>query len=678
MPIEAKAQIVIKGGTESLKVLQGVKRATSDVAKEAQKAAKEQERTAKAAVRATEAAARAQQKAARDTAKAQEKGARDAARAAEKSAKDSERAAQREADRWQQLAQKSRDVRIRAHEAATRAAQREAAKQVETAKRTAAAEAQARRDGWRKAGGYLTAGTAGLIAGATTASSTARGIAGVKDVRERITSANEFRERLVRTTGEAGMSTAESDVVQKKVVEASTASGKDIGELMSVLETGQAQFNDLKFYAEHLKEIATISKVAGSDAGDFAKSLGFIRQAFGLTGDQAIEAAYLMKAAAAKGSIEVKNFANDFAPVAGVFAQGTGLTGMEGVRQFLGVAQAGGTLGTGSDVTATMTERFIALLGDTDKMKELKSKAGISVKGKTPEQIINEMATSKKFNKPGMMQDIFGSDVLGRKMITALVSARRRVIEGKEGAIDIGSIAGVSAEAGRTSVAAGFKNVEQEGFFRMQQAAARAQADTLANLETYNSDILMVAETSMRLEEAFGRLSLWADAIAAVGIVGGAVSTVGKLANAGGGGGALAKALPSVANAGTALAAGAGTALAAGSTAVGAATAGALAGTVGAGLAIGGVLGTLGNQVTGLVRQDDKTASDLLADALFEAFNKNDARFQKGSRIENTNEEGTKTLVTIMKENNQKLESIDRGLRSANTKPEAGASREPR
>jgi hypothetical protein len=167
-----------------------------------------------------------------------------------------------------------------------------------------------------------------------------------------------------------------------------------------------------------------------------------------------------------------------------------------------------------------MMERFVSLLGDVDKMKELKAKTGIDVKGKAPEQIINEMATNTKLNKAGMMQDIFGSDILGRKMIGALTTARKRVLGGQPGAIDIGAIAGVDAQAGRAGVAGGMQTLSGEGFFKLQIEAASLQADAVTNLESYNQQVLAVLEVSSRLELAFGSLSLWAESIAAIGVVG--------------------------------------------------------------------------------------------------------------------------------------------------------------
>lgn len=699
MPIEAKAQIVIKGGPESLKVLQGVKRGTSDVAREAKKAAQETERwqklawksadarmradekAARATAKAAELAARAQQKAARDTqrvqtkaaqeaAKAAEKAQRDAVRAAEKAQRELDKLAQKEADRWRQLAAQS-----------ARYAEQEAAKRIAEAKKTAASEAQSRRDSLRRAGGLIGAATAGVLAGGMVAASTARGIAGVKDIRERITSANDFRERLVRVSNDAGFSSAQRESVQGQVLATSKSTGMGIDELMGVLEAGQGQFNNLQYFADQLESIGRIAKASGADAKTLALAMGFANQAFGMTGEAAEESGYLMKAAANIGSVEVNDLANAFAPVAGIFAETTKHKGQSGYKEFLGLAETMNTGGFGAEGSATRAESFLKAISGVDTQKKL---AGIGVKGFVGKDgsidipmLIEKLATSKKFSSASVRQGIF-EDVRAQQGVETLVAARRRVQEGVAGAVDMNTFQSLEASTGKSSVDSGMREMQGEGFFKMQQEAARMQAETVENLGSLNSQVLSVAQAADRLESAFGSLSLWANSIAAVGLVGGAVNTVGNLANAGAGGGALAKALPSVANAGATIAGGAQTALAAGSVTVGAAGAAVATGAALAAGAVGAAIGYGINELTSAVRSDDKTLSDLLSDALFEAFNKNDARFQQGSRIENMSEDGTKRLVTVMEANNKKLESIDQGLRTANTKPDPGAPRGPR
>jgi hypothetical protein len=671
MAIQAKAEIILRGGPQALKTLQGIKRETNTAGRAARDAARETDRWQRLAQKSADARMRAEQKAAREairaaqqTARAKQKAHQDAARAADKSARDSERAAQREADRWQKLAQKAADERIRQQQRATQAAQREAAKQ-------AAAEAQARRDSIRRAGGAIGAVTAGALAGAGAAMSTARGISGVKDVRERITSANEFRERLVLTTNQAGMSAQEREATQARVLDASRSTGKDIGELMGVLETGQAQFNNLKFFADNIGEIAKLSKAAGADTGEFATALGYAQQAFGLTGDEAMEAAYLMKASADKGSVELSNFARDFAASAGIFAMNSGQKGMAGVRSFLGAAQGVATGGFGSAESATRLERFITDINDVEVQKGLK---GIGVTGFVGSDgkvdvgnLIKQLGSNQKFKSAATRQDIF-KEVRSLQAVEALVAAQGRVQSGVGGAIDFDTISRVDAQAGRDATTAGFKAMQSEGFFRAQQQAADMQADSVEKLAEFNEQVGFVTDASNRLEKAFGTLSVWASSIAAAGVVGAGTSLAGKLlgggkaaagaAGAAGAGGALAKSLPSVAKAGGAITGAASGALALGSTAVGAASGAAIAGTIGIGLAAGGALGY--GLDKGVEAVTGKGLSDRLADLMFQMVH------------------GNRELVTETKETNRKLAQLDQSTRAAGKPGANGANREPR
>lgn len=668
MPIEANARITLRGGPESLKVLQGVRRGTSEAAKEARKAAQESERAAKATARAAEAASRAQQKAARDAAKASEKASRDSTRAAEQSQKAIERAAQKEADRWQQMARQSARVREAAQQAATRSAQREAAKQIEIAKKTAAAEAKARQDAVRGAGGMVGAATAGVLAGGMSAASTARGIAGSQDVGQRIQAANQFRERLVLATNQAGMGADERQAVEGQVLAASTSTGKDIGELMSVLETGQAQFNNLKFFADNLKEIATISKAAGADTGEFATALGFVQQAFGLSGDEAMEAAYLMKASADKGSVELKDFAAHFADAAGIFAMSTGQKGMGGVRQYLGAAQGVATGGFGAAESATRMKQAASFLNRAETQKDLKAIGIKNIVGPGGKidlgSVLEKLGSNKKFMGSAQTRQEIFSDVQAREGIEAMLAARSRVQAGATGAVDFKTISEVDAASGRAATGQTFEAMQGEGFFKMQQEAAQMQADTVTNLSAYNAQVLGVTEASNRLEKAFGTLSVWAGSIATMGLVGAGTSMLGKLASGGGaaaGGGALARAVPSLATAGGAISGAGASALAAGSSSVALGSAAGLAAAGGVALVGGAVGGAVGYGIDkGVEAVTGEKLSEKLGNAIFELVH------------------GNNELVRVTKETNRKLDSIDQGQRANVVKPAAPGAREPR
>ncbi len=528
MAIEAEARIVVRGGSAAMREMQGVQRRTNEAAKASKAAAREQERASRELLKAKQREAAAAEKA---------KSTQE--RAARKAAQVEQAEARKVLDYWTKAHTQSVIARQRAEQQATRIVQREAAKRLQVEKDTLAKRDRAMQENARRGRMFIGAAAGGVLAGASAAAGTARSVGGIQSVQERIQQANEFRERLTIVGSQAGLSPEEKAAAEAKLVEASKATGKSILELVGVLETGQAQFNDLRFFSDHMAEIATIARTSGADAGEFARALGFTRQAFGLTGDEAMEAANLMVAAAGQGSIEVKDFATSFAPVAGLFAQSTGLKGLAGVRQFLGTSQAAGTLGKSADETATLVERFIAAIGSVDVQGDLKAATGINAKGMTPEQIIERLATSTKFRKAGVKEGIF-KDIREQQAVTALISARNRTAAGQTGAIDIGAIARVDASAGSALTTQTMQQLEGSGALSFDRQNAALQEDTLNKLSEYNGELLKVNEMSGKLETSFGTLALWANTIAATGLgsaIGGALG--GGLG--GGGGGMLGK-----------------------------------------------------------------------------------------------------------------------------------------
>lgn len=677
MTIEAIAKVVVQGISEALKATQGITRATRESNKVGQEQAKASAAANKQAIAEHKERIKQQEKlaaAAAKTAAAQRnasvKATREANAAAAAAEKEQERLATKQADYWAKLAQKSADQRIRQEERVTKAAIREAAKQAKAAEATAAKQKKERDDTFRRVGGAVGAVAAGALAGGMAAVGTARAVGGYKSVADRVTSANEFRERLVGVTSAAHMTPEEREATQAKVLDASKATGKDQGELLGVLETGHGQFNDLKFFADNIKEIATIAKVANADTGDFAKAIGSVKQAFGLTGDEAIQAAYLMKASADQGSVELKDFARDFAASAGIFAQNTKQKGIGGVRQFLGTAQGIATGQFGSAESSTRLERFIADINDVGVRKEL-GKIGINnvsdASGKVDVgALLDKLGNSSKFKSAAVRQGIF-KETRSLQGVEALIAARERE---KTGGVGFRTIAGVDEAAGRSAVQTGFDALSQEGFFKMQQLAAQQQADVTTNLEKYNKQVLAVLEVSGKLEAAFGSLALWANAIATSAVVGGVAKlALGNMKGAGGGvaeaasGSLTGMAINSLKTTGAlgAIAAGGG-----------AAGAGVMLGggllAAGAGYAVGSAL----NDATSGYRDDKQSLSDLLAGALEQIAAGGlggDAKSRIGATITNENG-GTRQIVAV-------LEKIDSGLRAQSDKPKAGGKRDP-
>lgn len=690
MAIDASARITLRGGSEALKALQGVTRGTGAASKEAQKAAKETERWQRMAIashqqrmkeqaaltKETARSAAQQAKSAQQVAAAKEKAAQAAVAAAEREAKAIDRIQQRQVERWQRLAQKSTDVQMREDAKKVAAAQRLAAKQIDIAKRTAATELEARRKHNRELGGLIGTGTAAVLAGGVTAVSAARGASGAKSIQERIQSGNEFRERLMRVSSAAGMSGEEREALQASILTSSAKNGQDAGEMLGIVETGQGTFNDARGFAKNAEEIGRIAKTAGADMVALTEAIGHTNNAFGLTGDIAMETGYAIKSSADVGSTEVEKLATAFAPVAGTYALTTKQTGVKGRNQFLAMAQTLNTTGVGAEGAATRANQVLAAVSEKETQDKLKA---IGVKGFIGKDggidlssLIKQLEGNKKFQSANVRQDIF-NELRGRQGIETLVAARRRVKSGDKTAIDLDTMTPDIAGA-KTKVDAYMGDIEGEGWFQAQKENAEMQKATTENLGSFNSQIGFVTSAANTLEKAFGSLSLWAGAVGAMGITGiggtllkgalsgkDAPSMVEKL------GGAASKA-------GGWLAGGAGSMLAAGGTAVGAASGAALAGAIGIGAGAGVGVGMLANATTSYLREDKQSASDLLAGLIFEAVNGGGARGRIGGTSTTRVDDGKGGQKEIVKV----LERIDSGLRAVNQKPNAGAPRGPK
>jgi hypothetical protein len=654
-----------------LRALQGIARATALGSREAKAQARAHEQAQREAIRQSQQRSREEKRAGAESARTAQEVAQTKARAEKQAGAEQDRQAQRTRDANGRFVRGARDAasaRIAEEARVSRAVQKEAEKQ-----------AKSRQEAFKRAGGVLTGVAGGVVAGSLAAASTARGATGAKSLADRIQAANEFRTRLVTTSSAAGLTDVEREAVQQKIVSASTKTGTDANDLLGVIEQGQAKFNSLKFFADNLEEIATIAKASGSSTEDLAVALGTMRQQFKLTPEQTMEAAYLIKSSADKGSIELKNFAKDFAGTIGIFANNTGQTGIEGVRQFIGASQTIATGGFDSVSSSTKLERIAADLQDADVRSGLK---GIGVKessyiggdGKVDlGKLITQLSGNKKFQSGAVRQDIF-KEVLSRQGIEAMISAKRNTAAGQAGAFDFETIArGADAASGRSGVGAAYAALSKEGAFRADLKNADMQADTLLNLESFNSGLDLVTSAANTLEKKFGSLSLWWGSIAATGagvattmagqklLGGGAAEAAGGAGAGAAGGGALASL---------------GKVLTAGGTAVGGAGALAIGGAVGLGGALGYGASLAGDAVTSHYRDDKKGMGDAVGSWLFDTFNGGGQAREKigGQIVTKLDPEGN----ALQKEVVQVLKQIDSGLRAAQEKPQAGGAREPR
>lgn len=632
--LEAQARIVLTGAQDALRTVEGVKRRTDDAGKRQRENAKSQERAAKDSQRAQERAAQSAQRAVERQQKAQERAAQSQKRLEQAATE----ANKREHEKRTKEAERAAQARVRAEEKAAKEIARVQQAETERWRRMSAESARQRmaeeerssrsrarnREGvLRRAGGALAGLAVGAGAGAMMAANTARDVAGVQSVQERIKRGGDFRERLIITSAQAGVSNDKRQEIQGQIQSAATRSGKDPLEILGALELAQKSFNGFETFAGMIEELAITAKASGSDVQDLTGALGYVQKAFGLTQEESKQALDLMVAAAAKGSIELSDFARDFAPVAGIFAMSTQQKGIAGVRSFLGTSQGVGTGGFGSAESATRVERLVAEMNDSKTRAKLKA-AGVKLP-KSGEAInmgdfLEQIATNKNLQTSEQRQRIF-TEVRASQGLDTLLAARQHVQSGAKDAIDFNTIAGVGANEGKNLTRNTMAQLESAGVLDLQREATKAQNDVITNLQKYNDQILAVVRVSGELERSLGSLSLWAPSIASTGL-----------------GGLLGGLLPGLFGGGAgAGAAGAGATAAGGTLAGSVATAGAgaLAGAVGIGGIVGGATGYAIDK--GTEWATGKSISDRGADWLFKLFEGGSADEVRANQSSRTN-----------------------------------------
>lgn len=537
MAIKAEARVVVRGGSEALKTLQGLRRETTQAGKAAKAAATSQAKAEKSElqqrIQNANTYRRIQEQTARRVSSTQ---AREASRAA--------RTAEREARR------------------VTRTAQVEAAKQERSAKKLADEQETAATRARKSRGRLLGAVTAGVVAGASTAFSTARGIAGQRDIKDRVRTGLDFRERFIVSSTQAGVTGKQAAAAQASILAASNATGVDQMDLLGAVERGQSEFNAFQGVADNIGTLAEQAKGAGIDVASFTSAVLRMQQAFGLADKDIKKTGDLILASASAGAIEAGNIATDFAPTAGLFAQNTGHMGEAGLREFLGTAQAMGTLGAGSAESATMTENFLNEINKKDVQKKLR-RIGVSVTNKDGtmrgfQDIVTDLAGNKKFQSANVRQEIF-AEKRARVGVEALMGATKRVQAGT-GTVDIGTIAGVDSAEGEKKTKEVMAALASEGLLDIQRESARMQSDVIANLRSYSDQVRALQRVSNALEAQFGPLALQADAAksALAGLTLTALAT-GGFRGGGGGGGPAGTVGSAIGNAASVIAIGAAT-----------------------------------------------------------------------------------------------------------------------
>lgn len=186
---------------------------------------------------------------------------------------------------------------------------------------------------------------AGAFAGRQ-AFQTARSITGAPTIVENIGSAKDFQRRMTLLQNQSQMTDAQMGSLQGRLVEQGSSGTLSPSQLLAGVEAVQRLegADAIPAYLESMADLSNFSEGLGANFEDLSKLSTILQRQFGITAKQMPETIGLVAEAGVQGSIEIENFARQFPRVMGVFAARLNRSGVEGVKEFAAVAQAGATM----------------------------------------------------------------------------------------------------------------------------------------------------------------------------------------------------------------------------------------------------------------------------------------------------------------------------------------------
>lgn len=472
-------------------------------ARAARQATVAQERAAKAAVTAQQRAAKAIQAAREKAAKATTDAERKAATEQEREAR---KLAQEEV-RWAEWAERqkylARQREFRESEKTARAQLRLAEKASKHEQRITTQSGRNRRRMLVAAGGAAF----GAAKGAAELVGRGQGLAGAGSLEERLSTAGDFREKLIRSANEAGVSAEDRQKAEAVLLKASEDTNISVMDLVQGLSEAQVRFDKFREFAVIMDDIARVSASSGESVNDLVGAIGTATQVFQL--DEAGQRDFIdaLVATSARGTIGVGDVSRDLAPTMGNFQIATGRTGAAAAREFLATAQVVGTSQAGAAESATMIERFMQELNKIKVQKNLK-RIGVDVteggkiggKLKNVGDIVNTLSGNDKFAKPAVRQAIF-EEIRGRKGAEFMVAALQRNPE------LFTELERMKAGAGSEQTAKGLGDLKQDPMFRLRNIGVHAQTDTLRDANRIVEKITPAVTELTKLQVQFPLLT---------------------------------------------------------------------------------------------------------------------------------------------------------------------------
>jgi hypothetical protein len=243
-----------------------------------------------------------------------------------------------------------------------------------------------RRGGRGEGGGGGGGGIGGAIVSGATAAATdalgrARGFAsagGARSPEELAAASAAFRLSSIRLSGNAGLDAGARERMEASVLATSERTGIGADELLAGLEGSFNRFNNLETVVANIDRLANVALATGSSFENIVGAVGAAERQFNLTTAETATFADMMVQAGAEGSIDADALAGAFGSTLGSVRRGTGVGGLEGARQALGIAEVLGAGEFNAAEAATHAERLVRSLNRDDVRANL-AEVGVNV-----------------------------------------------------------------------------------------------------------------------------------------------------------------------------------------------------------------------------------------------------------------------------------------------------------
>lgn len=338
------------------------------------------------------------------------------ARLQEREAIRASRLKQREADRTAQAI-------VRAESKARREAEKTATKQIQEAERASSR----RRAILKGIAGGVAGAAGGALHGAIQLGGRAQQLAGVDDRITQLRNAEQV-ERIITVKGnEAGLSGAQKDIVRSRIMEGTEAGQMNPADLANALSDAQTRFADFMGFADIAPQLAEAAFGLNENMQDLVGATGTANKTFGVSYLDALE---IITSGAAEGAVGAGELSNAGARYMGLYAEKTGHSGEEGLREFGATYQLlEGKGQQGAEVSGNSLEAFLRMIGQKKTRDRLK-KAGVNIAGEDGAmlpmvQVLDQLVAKEAVLKqPGRMEKIFG-DSNAVNAATYLTAAHR-------------------------------------------------------------------------------------------------------------------------------------------------------------------------------------------------------------------------------------------------------------